>query len=480
MDYADLMQKLKGLADLPVIPLPDKVRSDALKQYDQRFKKSKQLAAEAKKYIPGGHEHQNAIKFPFTIFMNKAQDAYLYDVDGNRFVDYLMASGPILLGHNYPELRDFAIEIIKERGPITGVMVDYEILAAKEIIKHMKSIERVRFYQSGTEVGMVAARLARCFTGKENIIKVGGSYHGWSDTLVYDLHLPGTANMFSYGIPNGAIEKTLSVKPNDARRIEKLITMHSKEGKGGVAAVFLEGLGGDGGTWYVPPEFYKEVREICDKHGVLLVMDEVITGFRLAMGGAQEYFGVKADITMLGKIVGHGYPSAGALGGRADIMAYLGGQAEKVDEKGQTIEKSVMTAGTMAGNTLTCAAAWKAIQLIEKTDAINLAGRAATKVSNGVSDIFQRAGLPFFSYNFQSIMHMPMSAFYFVNMNRPDALQQVDLRRKVLQDYQMLLALEGINSLQAMRYYTCLMHDNKAIYDETFKAFERFCKKLKS
>jgi len=284
--------------------------------------------------------------------------------------------------------------------------------------------------------------------------------------------------MFSFGIPKGAIEKTLSVKPNDARRIEKLITLYGKEGKGGVAAVFLEGLGGDGGTWYVPPEFYKEVREICDKHGVLLVMDEVITGFRLAMGGAQEYFGVNADITMLGKIVGHGYPSAGALGGRADIMAYLGAQAEGIDGKKQTMEKSVMSAGTMAGNTLTCAAAWKAIQLIEKTDAIRVAGKAATKICNGVTDIFQRACLPFFAYNFQSIIHMPMTAFFFVNMNRLDAMQQIDLRRKTLQDYQMLLALEGINSLQAMRYYTCLMHDNTEIYDETFKAFEAFCKKL--
>lgn len=480
MEYHDLMQKLKDLAEKPVIHLPDRTRSEALKQYDQRFKNSKLLAMEAKNIIPGGHEHQNAIKNPFTIFMHKAQDAYLYDMDGNRFVDFLMASGPILLGHNYPELRDFAVDIIKERGPITGVMVDHEILAAKEIMKHFKSIERLRFYQSGTEVGMAAARLARCFTGKEYIIKVGGSYHGWSDTLVYDLHLPGTANMFSYGIPNGAIEKTLSVKPNDTHRIEKLITMHEKEGKGGVAAVFLEGLGGDGGTWYVPPEFYKEVRDICDKHGVLLVMDEVITGFRLAMGGAQEYFGVKADITMLGKIVGHGFPSAGALGGRADIMAFLAGQAEKVDKGGQAIEKSVMTAGTMAGNTLTCAVAAKAIQLIEKTDAINIAGKAATKICNGVNDIFQRAGLPFFAYNFQSIMHMPMSGFYFVNMNKPDALQQVDVRRKVLQDYQMLLMLENVNSLQAMRYYTCLMHDDKAIYDETFEAFEHFCKKLKA
>jgi len=167
MDYTDLMQRLKALADGPIISLPEKVKLDALKQYDQRFKKSKEMAIEAKKCIPGGHEHQNAIKYPFTIFMQRAQDAYLHDVDGNKFVDYLMASGPIMLGHNYPELRDFVIDIIKERGPITGVMVDYEVLAAKEIMKHMKSIERVRFYQSGTEVGMAAARLARCFTGKE-------------------------------------------------------------------------------------------------------------------------------------------------------------------------------------------------------------------------------------------------------------------------------------------------------------------------
>ncbi|MFX0098465.1 MAG: aspartate aminotransferase family protein [Candidatus Hodarchaeota archaeon] len=480
MNYEDLMSRLRNLADIDPIPVPEAVLQKSLKEFSEKFKKSKEMSKEFKKYIPGGVEHQNAIKYPFTITLDKGEGCHLWDIDGNRFIDYLMASGPIILGHNYPEVRDYVINIIKEKGSALGMMCEYELLAAKEIVKHFKSVEQVRFYQTGTETAMAAARLARCYTGKDYIVKVGGSYHGWSDQFVYDLHLPGTANAFAYGIPNGCLEKTLSIKPNDLRRLEKLLKRYGKEGKGGIAAVFLEGGGGDGMTHYVPPEFYKRARELCDEHGALLVMDEVITGFRLAMGGAQEYFGVDADLTMMGKIVGHQYPSAGALGGPADIMRYLASQAESVDESGNSIEKSVMSAGTLAGTTITCAAAYKAIQCIEKTDAINVAGRAADKISKGLNDIFERNELPFFSYNFKSIMHCPTSNFYFVNINRPDALKQVDIRRKIQADYVMLQALEGIISLQSMRFYTSLQHDKKEVYEETFAAFENFCKKLKT
>ncbi len=479
--YVDeILDRIKKLQALPVIHVPDRVLSQAMKDFEKKFAKSKVLQKEMLAAIPGGVEHTNAIKEPFPIVMHKAQDCYLWDVDGNRFIDYLMAAGPIILGHNYPELRDHVIKVIQEQGPITGFPVEAELAAAKKIKQHMKSVEQVRFFQSGTEVSMEAIRLARVFTGKQNVIKLDGSYHGWHDQMLIDLHVQGTKNILCHGIPLGCYEHTISVKHDDPDRLEKVIKRNQGEGKDGVAAVFIEPPGGDGGTHPLHPEYYKAAREICDKYNVLLVMDEVITGFRLALGGAQEYFGVKADLTMLGKIVGHGYPSAGALGGRADIMQYLAGGVGSTDEKGSAIKKNAYSSGTLAGNTLTCSAAAKAIECIEKTDAIGVAGRVATRLRDGLNDIFERSGLPFFSYNFQSILHVVSGDFFHVSMNRADALEQINTRRKLMGDYVALLALEGITSLQGVRHYTCLKHDDAKVIDQTFAAFEAFCMKLKA
>jgi len=461
--------------------VPDRVLAQAMKQFDTKFAKSKKLQTELLQAIPGGIEHTNAIKEPFPVVMQKAKDCFLWDVDGNRFIDYLMASGPIILGHNYPELRDHVIKVIQEQGPATGFMVEAELEAAKKIKQHMRSIEQVRFFQSGTEASMEAMRLARVFTGKHKVIKLDGAYHGWHDQLLIDLHVLGTKNILCHGIPLGCYENTISVKHDDPDRLEKVIKRNQGEGKDGVAAVFIEPPGGDGGTHPLHPEYYKAAREICDKHGVLLVMDEVITGFRLALGGAQEYFGVKADLTLLGKVaVGHGYPSAGALGGRADIMQYLAGGVGSTDEKGEAIKKNAYSSGTLAGNTLTCSAAAKAIECIEKTDAIGVAARIATRLREQLNDIFERHGMPFFSYNFQSILHVVTADFFHVSMNRADALEQISTRRKLMADYVALLALEGITSLQGVRHYTCLKHDDATVIDQTLAAFDAFCKKLKT
>ncbi|NMC04776.1 MAG: aminotransferase class III-fold pyridoxal phosphate-dependent enzyme, partial [Candidatus Lokiarchaeota archaeon] len=379
MNIDDVHGKIKKLQALPPVHVPERVLAEAMKQFEAKFPKSKTLQKELATSIPGGCEHTNAIKEPFPLVMHKAQDCYLWDIDGNRFIDYLMASGPIILGHNYPELRDHVIKIIQEQGPVTGFMVEAELAAAKKIKQHVKSVEQVRFFQTGTEVSMEAIRLARVFTGKQKVIKLDGSYHGWHDQMLLDLHVMGTKNILCHGIPIGCYEHTISVKPDDADRLEKVIKRNQGEGKGGVAAVFIEPPGGDGGTHPLHPEYYKAVREVCDRNDVLLVMDEVITGFRLALGGAQQYFGVKADLTMLGKIVGHGYPSAGALGGRADIMQYLAGGVGGTDKTGSTIQKNAYASGTLAGNTLTCSAAAKAIECIEKTGAIDIAARVADK-----------------------------------------------------------------------------------------------------
>jgi glutamate-1-semialdehyde 2,1-aminomutase len=480
MNVDEIYERLKSLQSQPAIRVPEPVLNQTLNDFDQKFTKSKMLHKDLLNAIPGGIEHTNAIHDPFPVVMDRAQDCYLWDIDGNQFIDYLMGSGPIILGHNYPELRDYILDIIREKAPLTGFMTEYELLAAKKIIEHVKSVQLVRFFQTGTEVAMEAARLARVYTGKTKIIKMDGSYHGWADQFLIDLHIQGTKNVLCHGIPPAYYEHTISVKPNDADRLEKVIQRNESEGKGGVAAVFIEPPGGDGGTHPLYPEYYKAVREICDKYNVVFVMDEVITGFRLALGGAQEFFGVDADLTMFGKIVGHGYPSAGALGGRADIMQFLAGGVGGTDEEGHSIKKNAYASGTLAGNTLTCAAAYKAIECLEKTGAIDIAARIAGTLSEKLNDLFQQYDLPFFTYNFQSILHVVTADFFHVSMNRADAMEQIDLRRKLMTDYVAMMAIEGITSLQGVRHYTCMMHDQPGIIDQTVAAYESFCKKLKS
>lgn len=479
MKYDEIIEKLKVITEQPAIPLSDAVRARVMKEYHERNPKSKALFDQMKGMIPGGLEHNLSIKEPFPLAIDKVDGPYMWDLDGNKYTDFLCCGGPIILGHNFPEIRDLTVDLIMNKGPASGITSEYEMLAAREIMKHMKTVEMVRFYQSGTEADMVAARAARVFTGKKKIIKVGGSYHGWSDQFVYDMHIPGIMNAESHGIPDECYGNTLSFKPNDTRRLEKLITMNEKEGKGGVAAVFLEPLGGESGTHPVREDFNKEVREICDKHGVLLVFDEVVTGFRVDLGGAQKMFGVNADLTVLGKIIGHGYPAAGALGGRKDIMERLAGGVEGTDDKGR-IKKTAYSGGTLAANPLTCAAAWKAIQCIEKYDAINKSARAADKLAAGLNDIFERAGLPFFAYNYKSILLIQTTAFFAVNLNRADSLEQIGLRRKILADYSMIYALEGIITLSSgSRAYTMLPHDDDAVIAKVLAGFETFAKRVK-
>ncbi|MHA1518983.1 MAG: aspartate aminotransferase family protein [Promethearchaeota archaeon] len=473
-DYEDFIRRVSNLRDTPPVEVPEKVLKEILPRFDAKFPTSKIRAEEMKQYFLGGVEHMNAVQWPYTVVMNKAEGPYLYDLDGNQFIDYLMTSGPCILGHNYPEVRDYVIDVIRENGPATGVMSEYEMMAAKAIVDNYKTVDKMRFYQSGTEANMAAVRYARLYTDKQKIIKIGGHYHGWADQFVYDLHLPGTGPMFSHGIPRDYYKHTLSVMPNDLEGLEAKLKKHNEPGKKGVAAIILEACGGDSATFPHAPGYLKRVRELCDEYETLLIFDEVVTGFRLGMGGAQEYYGVDADITTFGKIIGHEYPSAGAMGARADIMQMgigKGGADSEVGEK-------VFTAGTMAGSNLTSAAAYKAIECIKKTNTIEKAAKAADELSSKLNALFAQYDLPFFTYNIQSILQLRMSGFYAVDLTKTGALEEILHRRENSTKYTALLTLEGINTLQSIRMYTSLQHD-KEIIDRTVAGFENVCKMLK-
>ena len=461
MQFEEIVSRLKDVISREVKPIPEEALAKETDLFYKKHARSLEIFEEAKNYIPGGVEHNLSTTHPFPLAMDRVKGYKMWDVDGNEFIDYLMCGAPIILGHHFDELDDEIVKLIQEKGPSHGLTSEYELLAAKEIIKHMPAVESVRFLQSGTEADMAAIRLARAYTDKVKIVKVGGSYHGWSDQLVYSLHVPGTGPLNSRGIPPETFQYLVDIAPNDFDGLEKAF-VDSKE-QGGIAAVLLEPVGGESGVHPVHPDWNRRCRELCDEYGALLVFDEVVTGFRLDMGGAQKYFGIMPDLTVLGKIVAHGYPSAGALAGRKEIMDLLGA--------GMGVRPYV--GGTLAANPISSAACYHALKLMEKYDAVKKATDFANDLTAALNEVFAtREDLPFFVYNFGPIMQYVTWAFFSVELTQPDFLAQIIARRKTSEDYQIVATNEGMNSLAGTRMYSCMQHDQAAI-DRTVEIWER-------
>lgn len=307
------------------------------------YKRSSALFAEAQKVIPGG---VNSPVRAFTsvggepIFIERAKGAYLFDVDGNKFLDYIASWGPMILGHAHEAVVKAIIEKA-QKGTSFGTPTEIETTIAKLAVSMVPNIDKIRFVNSGTEACMSAVRLARGFTGKEKIIKFAGCYHGHSDSFL----IQAGSGAVTLGIPNspgvtkGTAKDTLLASYNDLDGVAKLISEHQDE----IACIILEPVAGNMGC--IPPTegFLEGLRSLCDAHNILLVFDEVMTGFRLARGGAQEMNGVAADIVTFGKVIGGGLP-VGAFAGREEIMNFLA-------PKGP-----VYQAGTLSGNPIAMAA----------------------------------------------------------------------------------------------------------------------------
>lgn len=460
MEYQEIMTRNQEILSRPVKPIPeDRLRKEQ-DLYQRRNRRSFEVFEKARHLIPGGVEHNLSQDKPFPLAMDRAKGYRMWDVDGNAYVDYLMSGAPIILGHAFDPLDEKIVEIIREKGPATGLTSEYELLAAEEIIRHMPGVEMVRFLQSGTEADMAAIRIARAFTGKQKVIKVGGSYHGWSDQMVFSLHLPGTGPLNSRGITTESYAHLIDVRPNDFAALEK--AFEDSKDTGGVAAVMVEPIGGESGTHPVHPDWNGRIRELCDHHQSLLVFDEVVTGFRLDMGGAQKYFGITPDITVLGKIIAHGYPSAGAVGGRRDVMSVCqGGMGEKI-----------YIGGTLAANPITTAACYHALKLMEEHDAVGRATAYAGRLTAAMNDLFStRRDLGFFVYNFGPIMHYVTTAFFAVDLLSPDAFTQIMARKQAADDYQTVTLAHGLCTLAGTRMYSCMQHDDKAL-NKTLEVWE--------
>ncbi|NMA95022.1 MAG: aminotransferase class III-fold pyridoxal phosphate-dependent enzyme [Clostridiales bacterium] len=462
-DDKEIMEKLNNLLKLPVVKIKPNRMKDYEAYFESKCKKSKEMTDEAKKYIPGGVQHNLAFNYPFPLAVNRAEGAYLWDVDGNRYIDFLQAGGPTLLGSNYGPVKEKVIELINNCGPVTGLFHEYELKLAEFINRHMPSVEMFRMLGSGTESNIAAIRLARTYTGKENIIKVGGAYHGWSDQLVYGLHIPGTGDFEAHGIPKGCLENTQEVFPNDIEGLRK--QMEQNEKAGGTAAVLLEPVGPESGTRPIYKEYNRQVRDLCDEFGALLVFDEVVTGFRLGMGGAQGYFDIKPDITVFGKIIAGGYPGAGGIGGSREVMSYLAAGVEGS-------KKRAYVGGTLSANPLSCVAGYYALKAIEETDAAIKAGKAGDRLCNGLQKLIDKYKLPFVVYNQASICHLETTGLMFIDITKPDFMEQLVTRKSALELMGAAYTAEGMITLAGSRMYTS-MADTDDIIDDALEGFER-------
>jgi len=321
------------------------------------YKRSSALFAEAEKVIPGGvNSPVRAFKAVggTPIFAKSAKGAYVFDEDGNRYIDYINSWGPMVLGHAYPPVVDAVIEKAK-LGTSFGMPTEIETKIADLAIKMVPGIDKIRFVNSGTEACMSAIRLARGFTKKDKIIKFAGCYHGHSDSFL----IQAGSGAVTFGSPNspgvtqGTAKDTLLANYNNFESVSTLV----KANLGEIAAIIIEPVAGNMGC--IPPKegFLEGLRQICDEHNILLIFDEVMTGFRMARGGVQELLNVKADIVTFGKVIGGGLP-VGAFAARAEIMNYLAPLGP------------VYQAGTLSGNPLAMAAGLAMLTCLEEDQSV--------------------------------------------------------------------------------------------------------------
>ncbi|MEE8586231.1 MAG: glutamate-1-semialdehyde 2,1-aminomutase [Acidobacteriota bacterium] len=342
--------------------------------------RSRQLMERARKVIPGG---VNSPVRAFQAvgghppFIQSARGCLLQDADGRRYIDYLGSWGPMILGHAHPEVIE-AIQEAASRGTSFGAPTELEVLLAEKILSFFPSIEKVRLVNSGTEATMSALRLARAFTGRTVIFKFDGCYHGHSDSLLVQagsgLLTLGLAG--SPGVPADFVRHTVSLPFNDLGRLEEAFEKYADR----VAAVILEPVTGNMGVVQPAPGFLEGVLRLSDRHGAVAIFDEVMTGFRLAKGGAQELYALQAPLTCLGKIVGGGLP-IGAYGGKAEIM-------ERVAPQGD-----VYQAGTLSGNPIAVSAGLKTLEILDRDNPYARLEQLTGRLCRGLKEAADDSGV---------------------------------------------------------------------------------------
>ena len=419
---------------------------------------SEELFDRAVKVIPGGVNSPVRAYGAIGIaprFIDRADGCHIYDVDGKEYVDYIDSWGPMILGHNFPEVKESVLKAC-EKGLSFGCATAIEVEMAEFICDHIPHVDMVRMVNSGTEAVMSAVRVARGFTGKNKIIKFAGCYHGHSDAMLVSA---GSGVMTSgvpdsAGVPKGCTEDTMTAVYNDLDSVRALM----EQADGQTAAVIVEAVGANMGV--VPPKkgFLEGLRKLCDEYGALLIFDDVITGFRLAFGGAAEYFGVTPDLVTYGKIIGAGMP-VGAYGGRREIM-------ELVSPVGK-----VYQAGTLSGNPIAMAEGLTQLKyLYEHQEIYKDLEEKGKRLYGGMEKILAEKNLPYHINHVSSL-----GSLFFTEQEVVDYTSAKSSDTKAFSEYFKGMLAQGIHMApsQFEAMFLSVAHTDEII-DQTLEAVRNY------
>jgi glutamate-1-semialdehyde 2,1-aminomutase len=375
--------------------MPDSLETNSpiIAAYRAATPGSAAAAARAMRLFPSGITHDSRYIEPYGLYIDRAKGPRKWDVDGNCYVDYFGGHGALLLGHGHPKVVA-AVNAQIERGTHFGASHEREIAWAEWIMRLVPSAERVRFTSSGTEATLMALRLARAFTGKDRIVRFRHHFHGWHDHMTsgFASHFDGTPTL---GVLPGVAGNVLLAEQNDAEDFARLLERH-----GDVAAAILEPTGAHGARLPIDPLFLRALREETRRAGVLLIFDEVVTGFRVAPGGAQAEYGIRPDLTTLAKIMAGGLPG-GAVAGRKDILDLLDFAVSRSSER-----EKIHHPGTFNGNPLSAAAGIAALEIVGTTDACARANRFGETLRRRVNEVFEDEKIPWAAYGSFSMFHI--------------------------------------------------------------------------
>jgi glutamate-1-semialdehyde 2,1-aminomutase len=363
-------------------------------QYAAKTPGSGRLYRRAVEVFPGGVTHDTRYLQPHPLYIERADGARKWDVDGNEYVDYIGGHGALLLGHNQPIVTEAVREQLA-KGTHFGAAHELEVLWGEQIQRMVPCAQKVRFTGSGTESTLLAIRIARAFTGKPKILRFAGHFHGWHDQVAF----AATAH-FDGSVPAGILPDVAAsavvCPPNDLPMLSQLLDEH-----GDIAAVILEPTGASFGLVPLAEGFLAKVRQLTARKNVLLIFDEVITGFRVAPGGAQQHYGVTPDLATFAKITAGGFPG-GAVAGRKDVMDTM----TLRDDVEWNLRHRVPHQGTFNANPITAAAGLATLKLIAETDAIQQANRAAERLRNRLNEVIREVGSSWLAYGQFSGFHL--------------------------------------------------------------------------
>lgn len=445
-------------------------------EYATKNPASKKAFDNACSDIPGGITANVKFFAPFPLFMKEGHGAWLTDLDDHKYVDYVLSYGPLILGHERKEVLDSIHDYFAKHGTMLyGTPHELEDIFAKKIKEHFPSIEMLRYTNSGTEATLLCIRTAFAYTGKYKLAKFEGHYHGgYNEVLVSvkpDVGKAGdpthpTPLPESKGISDRMLDDTIVLPFNNLEACTEILTKHQDE----VAAIIMEPL--FGGTIPATKEFMTGIRALTKKLGILMIMDEVKTGFRITLGGAQQYYDVKPDLTALGKVIGAGFP-VGIVGGRKDIMSMAAPQGSNILDNSNTRSAAdiLYHSGTYNGHPMILNAGLTTIGILEhEFDGLL---KRTERLKNGIRDIYAAHGIHILTPGIGSMFNIVVTKLSDIKTYRDMQKSDFALRRKL--DYALLL--EGIYNKPCTRYNMCTAHTDEVI-DFTLEAYEKAFKRI--